>query len=211
MEIAPLRLGALVTLSTFALAGLLGLIAVLDADRPGASLGTGLGVSLLVFLAGATVACALACLKRGRAELVSLGAIAAAGLATDLIVLAVWQEIDSEAYGKVAGVALVWSFLGLVILGLALAVGEPNDLARLLYVGAVAATLLAGAVSTWLIATGGEGGGIPVGDDFGLFPASGIGDDGLLRALGACFVLLASLWFSALAASRLERPLPPAS
>ena len=56
-----------------------------------------------------------------------------AGLAIDLLVLAVWLEIDSEAYGKVAGVAFVWTFFGLIALGLTLAVGAPAELARALY------------------------------------------------------------------------------
>jgi hypothetical protein len=48
------------------------------------------------FQAGGTIACALACLARGRFEALSLGALVAAGLAVDLLVLAIWPELDSE-------------------------------------------------------------------------------------------------------------------
>ena len=117
-------------------------------------------------------------------------------LPIDLLVLALLLEIDNEAYGKVAGIAFVWTFFGLLVLGLTLAVGSSGDLARALYLAAVATTAVAGLISTWLVATAGSVFGDPV---------EVIGDDGLLRALGAAFVLLAALWFAALAASRLER------
>ena len=67
-------------------------------------------------------------------------------------------------------------------------------------------TVLAGLISTWLVATGGGDSGAS-GDfsDRGPFgvPFAAIGDDDLLRALGAALVLLAALWFAALAASKL--------
>ena len=220
-----LEVGVLITLAMLGFAAVVGLIAVIDTDHVATAFGTGLGVACIVFLAGGTIACALGCLRRGRAEIVALGSIVAASLATDLIVLAVWREIDSEAYGKITGVAFVWSFYALVILGLTLAVGTPHNLARLLYLGAVLATVVAGLISTWLIATAGSGdvgtesqlsdtvtpetapgetGDLEtVGIGYSFFD---IGDDGLLRALGAVFVLLAALWFGALAASRLVRP-----
>lgn len=207
---SPLEVGALITLGTLGIAGLLGLIAVIDADNVGSAFGLGIGVAFLVFITGATVACALACLKRGRMEIVALGSIFAAGVAIDMFVLAAWQEIDSEAYGKVAGIAFVWSFFALVALGLTLAVGTPAAPARSLYLGSVVATAVAGLISTWLIATAGDGTSIAGGGDVSLLPGALIGDDELLRALGAAFVLLSVLWFGALAASRIE-PRPPES
>ncbi len=206
---SPLELGALTTIVAFGVAALAGIIAVLDDDQVLAGFGTGFGVALLLFLAGGTIACGLACLKRAQIELVALGSIVATGVAVDLLVLAIWLEIDNEAYGKVAGIAFVWSLFALVILGLTLAVGVPAALARWVYLAAVATAVGAGLISTWLIATAGGDTAISVGG-----VSSGVGDvgnDGLLRALGVAFVLLAALWFAALAASRLERPAPTPS
>jgi hypothetical protein len=202
MQTSPLRLGALATFGTLGFAGVVGLIAVFDADSVSAGFGRGLGVTALVFLAGATVACALACLGRGRAQLVSVGGIAAAGLALDLVVLAIWLEIEDEAYAKITGVAFVWGFFALIGLGLTLAVGPLQRPWRYLYDGALVATLAAVLISTWLIATAGR-------KELGGFSAFSLGantsDDELFRVLGAVLVVLAALWFSALAASRLER------
>lgn len=207
---SPLEVGALITLATIGIAGLIGLIAVIDADNDASAFGLGIGIAFLVFLTGATIACALACLKRGRMEIAALGSIVLAGLATDMFVLAAWREIDNETYGKVAGIAFVWSFFALVTLGLSLAVGTPAALARSLYLGSVVATVVAGLISTWLIATAGEGTSIAGGGDVSLLPGALIGDDELLRALGAAFVLLSVLWFGALATSRIEQR-PPES
>ena len=201
MQASPLRLGALVSFATLGFAGVVGLIAVFDADSVSSGLGRGLGVAALVFLSGATITCALACLTRGRAELVSVGSIATAGLALDLLVLAVWLEIHSDAYAKVTGVVFVWGFFALVALGLTLAVRPVERLTRILYGAAVGATVLAAALATWLIATAGNTNINPIG----LTPASDTSDDEVLRILGAALVVLAALWFSALAASRLER------
>lgn len=205
-----LEVGVLITLATIGFAAVIGFIAVIDADHVAAGFGTGLGVALVIFLGGGTIACALGCLRRGKAEIVALGSIIASGLAIDMVVLAIWREIDNEAYAKVAGVAFVWSFFALVMLGLTLAVGTPRDLARSLYLGGVVTTVAAGLISTWLIATasGGDVAAGEVGDNggFGGLPYGAIGDDELLRALGASLVLLAAFWFGALAASRLERP-----
>ena len=203
-------LGALIMLATLGFAAVVGFIAVLDADNVAAGFGTGLGIAFFIFLTGATLACALACLRRRRAEIVSLVSIAAAGLAMDLLVLAIWLEIDNEAYAKIAGVAFVWSFYALVALGLTLAVGTPRNFARPLYLGATVVAALAGLISAWLVVT--QGDNEPVTDEgsggglFDVVPYAAIGDDDLLRALGAALVLLAALWFGALAASRLEEP-----
>ena len=203
---SPLELGVLVTFATLAVAAVIGLIAVLDTDNVAAGFGAGLGIALAIFLAGATIACALTCLKRRRAEIASLTSIVVSGLALDMLVLAVWLEIDGETYGKTAGIAFAWSFYALVILGLTLAVGIVERLAWSLYLGAVLVTVLAGLISTWLVATGGDSGASSEDfSDSGPFgiPFTAIGDDDLLRALGAAFVLLAALWFAALAASKL--------
>jgi hypothetical protein len=201
----PLDLGALVTLVTLGVAGILGFIAVLDADNVASAFGTGLGVAFAIFLAGTTIACALACLKRGRLELPALGSTVAAGLATDLLVLAILLDIDNDAYGKIAGILFVWSFFALIVLGLTLAVENPQFLARLLYLGSIAAAVAAGLISTWLIATAGDTS--IEGNVFGPVGVA-VDDDGMLRALGASLVLLSSLWVGALAASRIDRGAP---
>lgn len=202
---SPLELGVLVTFATLAVAAVVGFIAVIDADNVAAGFGVGIGIAFVIFLAGATIACALACLKRGRAEIVSLTSIVVSGLAIDMLVLAAWLEIDDETYAKTAGIAFVWSFFSLVILGLTLAVGIVQKLAWSLYLGAMLVTGLAGLISTWLVATGGGNGASGDFSDSGPFgvPFAAIGDDDLLRALGAALVLLAALWFAALAASKL--------
>ena len=176
---------------------------MLDADSDAEAMAVGVGVTATVFFTGGTIACALACLARGRLELVALGALLAAGIAIDLLVLAVLIDIDSEAYGKVVGVAFVWTFFALLVLGLALAVRTLNTVARALYLGALVAAGLGGIIATVLIMTGG-GGGSAV--SVGSVPIDAFADESLLRPLGAALVVLAALWLAAVAASRLERP-----
>jgi len=204
MQGSPLRLGALVTLTTIGIAAVLGLIAVLDADEVAGGFGTGLGIAFATFLVGATIVCALACLARRRFELVSLGSIVAAGVALDMLVLGIWLEIDNEAYAKIAGVAFVWSFFALIALGLTLAVPSPGKFSRPISLGALAATVGAALISTWLIATAGDESTVSESATFPLGPEV-VGDDALLRALGVAFVLLSALWFGTIAAGRLER------
>lgn len=195
-----LEIGALLTLGALAFAAVVGVIAVLDAgSRPG-GFGIGLGIAALIFVAGGTIACALACLGRRRLELVAITALAAACVSIDLAILAIWLDIDDEAYAKLTGVAFVWSFFALVVLSLTLAVAMTRDLAFILYACAIGAAGAGALISTWLVLdAGGEGG---VESPVGVLP---VGDDGLLQALGAILVLLAAFWFGALAASRLER------
>jgi hypothetical protein len=197
-----LDVGMLIVLVAMAIAAVVGLIAVLDADSEIAAVGIGFGVALLIFQAGAAVACALACLARARVEILSLAVLIAAALGVDLFVLAIWLEIDSEWYGKLVGVAFVWALFGLVALGLTLAVQPRDALSRWLYLGAVAASVLAGAIATILILTAG-------GDDIVVtaapLPVNPFGNDELLRPLAAILVVLAALWFAALAASRVDR------
>ena len=102
-----LDIGVLIVLVAMAIAGVVGLIAVLDANSDVAAVGVGFGVAYVIFLAGGTIACALACLARRRLEALSLGALVASGLGVDLLVLAIWLDIDSEAYVKLAGIAFV--------------------------------------------------------------------------------------------------------
>jgi hypothetical protein len=197
-SISPLRAGALASLGSLAIAAVAGLIAVVDADAVQSAVATGVGVAVTVFAAGATIACGLACLARRRVELPALGGVVAAGVALDLLVLAIWLDIQSEAYGKAVGVAFVWTFFALLALGLTLALETPRRLARALYLAAVTSCVAAGLISTWLVVKSGDGGSAFAD------PLGAVGSDGLLRALGAAFVLLAVLWFGALAAGRLD-------
>lgn len=203
MKTSRLRLGVLATFVSLAFAGIVGLIAVGTADSVVSSFGRGLGIAFLLFLSGATLVCALACLARRRAEIGALGGIVAAGLTVDLLVLALWLDIHSTDYGRIVGIAFVWSLFALVALGLTLAVHPREPLTRLLYGGAVGAAILAGLVSTWLIARTGTS-DLPSVGGVGVSPG-GIGNDELLRLLGASLVALATLWFAAIAAGRLEQ------
>lgn len=189
-------------LVTLGFAAVIGVIAVIDADEVAAAFGTGLGIAFFIFLTGATLAVALACLRRDRAEIVALLTIAATGLAMDMVVLAVWLDIENEEYAKIAGVALVWSLYALIALGLVLAVGIARSLSRPLYLGAMVVAVIAGLITAWFVISASE-------DEIaspGLVPGGVLEDDSLLRALGAALVLLAALWFGTLAASRLEKP-----
>jgi hypothetical protein len=198
-----LDVGIMTVLVSMAVAGLIGLIAVFGASSDIGAAGTGFGIALLIFETGATAACALACLVRGRLEALALGALLAAGLAVNLLALAIWLEIDSEAYAKVTGVAFVWALFGLITLGLGLAVQPRDALARWLYLGAIGASLLAGLFATVLVVDAG-GNGV-VASAGGPVPVGQFGNESVLRPLGAALVALAALWFAALAASRAER------
>jgi hypothetical protein len=197
-----LDVGMLIVLVAMAVAAVVGLIAVLDADSDIAAVGIGFGVSFLIFQSGAAIACALACLARAQVEILSLAVLIAAALGVDLFVLAIWLEIDSEWYGKLVGVAFVWALFGLVALGLTLAVQPRDALSRWLYLGTIAASVLAGGIATILILTTG-------GDEVVVaaspVPFDPFGNDELLRPLAAILVVLAALWFAALAASRVNR------
>jgi hypothetical protein len=197
-----LDIGMLVVLVAMAIAGVVGLVAVLSEDNDFAALGAGFGIAWTIFLSGGTIACALACLARGRLEALSLAALVAAGLAVDLAVLAIWLDINSEWYGKLIGIAFVGAVFGLLILGLSLACRPRDALATWLYYGAVGASLL-GAVIAWLLilTTGGDDFAPTVVGDQVPFD---IGSD-LVRPLAAILVVLAALWLAALAASRVER------
>jgi len=196
-----LDIGMLIVLVAMAVAAVVGVIAVLDADSDIAAVGVGFGVSLLIFQAGAAIACALACLARARVEIFALGVLIAAALAVDLLVLAIWLEIESEWYGKLVGVAFAWALFGLVALGLTLAAQPRDALSRWLYLGTVAASVLAAGIATILILTTGEDDLVPT---VATVPVA-LGNEELLRPLAAILVVLAALWFAALAASRVDR------
>ena len=200
-----LEIGVLIMLATLGFAAVVGLIAVIAADGVAAAFATGLGIAFLIFLSGATLAVALACLRRRQMEIVALASIAAAGLAMDLLALAIWLDIDNEAYAKIAGVAFVWSFYALIALGLSVAVGAVRGVSRPLYLGAVVVTAIAGLISAWLVVSASDADVVASAGPESI-PGAVLGDDDLLRALGAALVLLASLWFGTLAASRLEEP-----
>lgn len=195
-----LEIGVFVVLAALAFAAVVGVIAVIDAGSRSEGFGVGLGIAILIFFTGATIACAMACLLRQRLQRVALGAIVAACISIDLVVLAIWLDIDAEAYVKTAGVAFVWSFFALVVLTLSLAVVDPERLALALYSGAISAAVAGGLLSTWLVLDAGGGDISSGGTPFGPLP---VGDDALLQVLGAMLVLLAAFWFGTLAASRL--------
>jgi uncharacterized membrane protein len=197
-----LDIGMLIVLVAMAIAGVVGLIAVLDANSDIAALGIGFGVAWFIFLSGSAMACGLACLARRRLEALSLGTLAAAGLAVDLLVLAIWLDIDSEAYVKLAGIAFVVTLFGLVVLGLTLACQPRDALARYLYLGAVGASLLGATLAAVLVLDADGDGAVATA---GPVPVP-FGNETLLRPLAMALVVLAALWFSALAASRVERP-----
>jgi hypothetical protein len=199
-----LDIGMLVVLVSMAIAGVVGLIAVLDAGDGLSALAIGFGITWFIVLGGATMACGLACLARRRLEPLALGSLVAAGLAVDLVVLAIWLEIDSKAYGQLVGVAFVGALFGLAILGLSLACRPRDALATWLYYGAVGASLLGAVLAAALILTTGGEDFESSGELFDVVPV-GFTNDGLLRPLAASLVVAAALWFAALAASRVER------
>jgi hypothetical protein len=204
-RLSRLDIGMLIVLVSVAIGGVVGLIAVLDADSELGALGIGVGVTFFIVQGGATIACGLACLARRRLELVALGGLTATGLAIVLLPLALWLEIDNETYAKIAGLAYIWSFFSLVVLGLTLATQPVDPLARALRLGAVGASLLGGILATALILSAGGKDVVPIA---GPFPSAAVGNQDLLRPLAAVLVLIATLWFGALAASRVERTAP---
>ena len=204
-RLSRLDIGMLITLVSVAIGGVIGLIAVLDADSELGALGIGVGVTFFIVQGGATIACGLACLARRRLELVALGGLTATGLAIVLLPLALWLEIDNETYAKIAGLAYIWSFFSLIVLGLTLATQPVDPLARALHLGAVGASLLGGILATALILSAGGNDVVPIA---GPFPSAAVGNQDLLRPLAAVLVVIATLWFGALAASRVERPAP---
>ncbi len=204
-KLSRLDIGMLIVLVSVAIGGVVGLIAVLDADSELGALVIGVGITFFIVQGGATIACGLACLARRRLELVALGGLTATGLAIVLLPLALWLEIDNETYAKIAGLAYIWSFFSLVVLGLTLATQPVDPLARVLYLAAAGASLLGGILATALILSAGGNDVVPIA---GPFPSAALGNQDLLRPLAAVLVAIATLWFGALAASRVERSAP---
>jgi hypothetical protein len=196
-----LDIGVVIALVAMGIAGVVGLIAVLDAGTDVGAFGIGFGGAVSIFQAGATIACALACLARRRLEAISIGALVAAGLSVDLFLLAIWLGIEDETYGKLVGIAFIWAFFALLVLGLALAAQPRDRLARSLYLAAIGASLLGGILASALVLTSGDA-AILAPAPSGL---TSIADESLLRPLGAVLVVLGSLWFAALATSRVAR------
>jgi len=203
--LSRLDIGVLITLVCLGISAIVGLIAVLDTGNDIAAVGKGFGTALIIFQAGATIAAGLACLVRRRLELLALGGLVAAGLTIDLAVLELWLSIDSETYAKLVGVAYVWTFFGLLVFGLALAAQPRDQLARAFHLGAIGASLLGGLLATALIASAGGGSVVPTTTGI---PYGALGNDDLLRPLSAVLVVIATLWFAALAASRVVRDEP---
>lgn len=216
--LSRLGVGVVLTLVAMGVAGIAGLIAVGSADSDLGGFGVGLGIAVTVFLVGGTVATALACLRRGQAEIAALAGIVVAGLAIDLTALTAWLEIDDEAYLKVLGIALVWTLFALVILGLALAAGAPGEIGRPLYLVTSACAVLAALVGSWLTATAGTSQSLDAFPSQALSPSSvssttvsygvsgpSVSGEWLFRVLGVLLVATAALWFATLAVSRLER------
>ncbi len=100
----------------------------------------------------------------------------------------------------------MWSFYALIALGLTVAAGVVRGVARPLYLGAFVAAAIAGLISAWVVVSTNDEGDVV--SSIGPESITGlvVGDDDLLRALAAAFVLLATLWFGTLAASRLAEP-----
>lgn len=139
---------------------------------------------------------------RGFAALVGVIAIADADSVGSAVGVGAGAAVTVfTAGGTIAcAIAFVWTILALLMLGLALAVHPREQLTGALYLGAMVAALFPGLISTWLLAsTGGEVTSLsPIG-------FSSIAHESLLRPLAVALVLLSTLWFGALAASRLER------
>ena len=183
-----------------AIAGVVGLIAVLDADNGYSALGIGFGIAWTIFLSGGTIACALACLARGRLAALSLGTLVAAGgrrpsRSGDL------ARHRGRDVRQARRDAFVGALFGLIVLGLTLACQPRDALARYLY-------RRGRCIASRRRAPRG-----PHPHDRwrrlqarGVRPARGLrfGND-LVRPLAAVLVVLAALWFAALATSRVER------
>ena len=123
------------------------------------------------------------------------------GLALDLLVLAIWRDIDNETYAKVAGIASVWTFFALIALGLTLAVDARRTALADPVPRAVAVDHLSpGLISTYLIVTAG---GDNPSDEFTVGGARGLtvrsrATTTLLRVLGVVVSsLVACFWFAA--------------
>ena len=172
----------------------------------GSGLGTGfgIGVAVMIFIAGGTIACGARMPRRGdEPRLLALASDRGAGLAIDLLRRSpIWLEIDDETYGKIAAIAFVWT-----LLRLARARAHARGAAASRAARASALRRRHDRVSrrrTHRLVAHRNGGGGPVGL---ASPVGLVRRHHRRRACCACsrasLVLLAALWFAALAASRL--------
>ena len=196
---SPLRLGALATLGGLALAAVAAVATMIDQDPAAAAAGLGVVLAFFTFAAGAALVCALACLARARLELVALLTTVVASVALDLVSVAVWLDIDSDAYGKAAGVAFVWTLVAFLVLALQLAASRRGRVAGLLFAATALAYAVVGVLATDLVLRGEDAVDNPVG----VFGEGASGAE--LRLLGAAFALAACGWLATIAAGRLER------
>ncbi|HJU47197.1 MAG TPA: hypothetical protein VJ689_03625, partial [Gaiellaceae bacterium] len=161
--------------------------------------GQGVGLGLVTFATGAVLVCALACLARGRLELVSLVAVLVAGLTLDLVTVGVWRDVESDDYGRVVATGFAWSLVLFLILALALAAPARDRLSTVLFALTSLAYVAVGILLTDLVFRGEDALDSPFE-----FLGNGVGS-GELRVLGAGFVLGACGWLATVVASRLER------
>ncbi len=196
---SPLRLGALATLTGLAVATAFALISIVDADAAAGAVAQGVGIGVITFAAGAVFVCALACLARRTLELVSLVAIVVAAIALDLAVIGVWLDVQNDAYGKVVGVAFVWTLVLFFVLALVLAASEQGRVSRVLFAVTALAYAAVGVLLSDLVLRGEDA----VEDPFGLL-GNGIGS-AELRLLGAAFVIGAASWLATVTTARLQR------
>ena len=193
-----LRLGVLVALVTLAIAAAAAIVEVLSVDQSIAAVGQGVLVAFVIFAVGATFATALATLRRGLHGVVSLVAVAVAGIGLDLIVLALWLDIEDDVYGKLTITLLLWAFLLFLVLALALATHGRGGAARPLFLATAGCAAVAGIALTHLVLDGRDALVNPLGVlDSDL-------DGAELRLIGAALVIFSAGWFATLAASRLD-------
>lgn len=195
---SPLRLGALAALAALAVAGVVAVVAVVDADAAVTAVGQGVGIGVVTFATGALLVCALACLARGTLELVSLLAVAVAGVTLDLVAIALWRDVQTDAYGKVVGVGFAWALVLFLVLALALAASRRGRISSALFVLTALAYAAVGVMLTDLVLRGENA----LGNPFGLL-GEGVGS-AELRVLGAAFAIGAAGWLATLVTSRLE-------
>lgn len=198
MPQSPLRLGAVAALAALALAVLVAVVAIVDADAAVTAVGQGVGIGVVTFATGALLVCALACLARGTLELVSLLAVAVAGLTLDLVAVAVWRDVQADAYGKIVGVGFAWALVLFLVLALALAAPSRGRISSVLFLLTGLAYAALGVMLTDLVLRGDDA----LGNPFGLL-GEGVGS-AELRVLGAAFAVGATGWLATLVTGRLE-------
>jgi hypothetical protein len=194
-----LRIGGLVALVTLAVAAAAAIAEIVSVDQSITAVGQGVLVAFVIFAVGATFATGLGTLRRRLHEVASLVAIAAAGLGLDLIVLAIWLDVEDETYGKITITMLLWAFLLFLVLALALATHGRGGVTRPLFLVTAAFAAVAGIALTHLIIDGRNA----IDNPFSVLDTDLDGAE--LRLIGAALVVFSAGWFATLAASRLAR------